>query len=190
MRWFQCAKEAVIGHLQDATDIGGLALIEEKIRLGRVRVNAVASVPESRGRPSVSRKSREERGCRPRRPARVANPLGCLRQFGEDFHLHGAQQGFARPEAQTGLQDVIWRKWQGCSKGDSFRTRFGSGKAKGRLREANPQRSFYTMHCSRQTASVREWHLATIQGDVSWRQLPSFVARFAVPPPRIRFAGL
>ena len=41
--------EAVVGHLEDAADVGGLALVEEEIGGGRVVVDAVAALEEVEG---------------------------------------------------------------------------------------------------------------------------------------------
>ena len=43
----------MVGHLEDAADVGGLALVEEEIGGGRVVVGAVAALEEVEGDESI-----------------------------------------------------------------------------------------------------------------------------------------
>ena len=58
MRLPQKRIEAVVGHLEDAADVGGLALVEEEIGGGRVGVGAVAALEEAEGDEGVEEVAR------------------------------------------------------------------------------------------------------------------------------------
>ena len=99
--------QALVGHLQHAADVGRLALVEEEIGLGRVVVDAVAALEEPEGDERVEEVAR---GARMQAEAggEFGERLGVFGEFGEDFHLDGAEQSLRGPEAEADLQNLVW----------------------------------------------------------------------------------
>jgi hypothetical protein len=105
----QLAPEGVqpgVGHLQDAADVGGLAPVEEVVRLGGVRVAAAVAPEQAEGHEGVEEVTGAARvqAQAPGQGRQVQRPAG---QLGEDAQFHGAEQGLGAPEAEAELQDVV-----------------------------------------------------------------------------------
>ncbi len=101
--------KALVGHLEDAADVGGLVFVEEEVGGGGVVVEAVAALEEVEGDEGVEEvvggagmeaEAGAELGERTRLPG----------ELGEDLHFDGAEEGFGGPEAEAYLQDVVG-KW-------------------------------------------------------------------------------
>jgi hypothetical protein len=100
------AVQALVGHLQYTADIGGLALVEEEIGLGRVGVDAVVALEETERNQRVEEVARGA-GMKPEAGAEFGEWFGVFSELGEDLHLHRAEEGFGGPEAEANLHDVV-----------------------------------------------------------------------------------
>src|SRR5207253_2269814 len=79
------AVQAVIGHLQDAADVRGLALVQEQVRAGRVAIDPVAALEE----PKCYQRVEEILGRAGVKAQPVPYCLAALRmpsELGEQFH--------------------------------------------------------------------------------------------------------
>src|SRR6266542_1945370 len=105
-----------VGHLEDATDVGGLGAIQEELCLGRIGIERAVAVEHAQGHKGVEEVSRAawmETQALPER-LKVERLLGELRKNAE---FDGAQQGLGAPEAEAELHDVVRCKFvtHGCS---------------------------------------------------------------------------
>ncbi len=82
--------EAVIGHLEHAADVGGLALVEEEIGRGRVVVDAVAALEEVERDESVEEVVRGA-GMQAEAGAEFGQGFGVFGELGEELHFDCAQ---------------------------------------------------------------------------------------------------
>ena len=96
----------LVGHLQQAADVGGLVLVEEEVGLGGVGVDAIVALEEVEGDEGI-----EEVGGGTRMKAEAAaefgEGFGVLGEFGEELHFDGAEQSFGGPEGEACLQDMV-----------------------------------------------------------------------------------
>ena len=105
--------QPAVGHLENATDIGWLALVEEKICAGRVVVATIASFEKFQRHERIEKiPGRSRMQVEPR-----LQSFKILRVFGkfcEEFHLDGAQKRLGSPESQAHLQDAIGLRLVHC----------------------------------------------------------------------------
>ena len=99
--------QAMVGHLEDAADVGRLLLVEKEAGLRRVRV-LIAGACEK-----AERDERVEEVAGPSRDAvasRLVIDVERLRTAGQlrkQAELDGAQQDLGRPERETGLKNPL-----------------------------------------------------------------------------------
>ena len=100
------AIQTVIAHFQDATDVGGLGLVEEDIGLWCVAIDAVRALEKTESHERI-----QEVASRSRVQSQAAlhgsEIARMLREVGEEFHFHGAEQCLGSPEGHAGLKDAI-----------------------------------------------------------------------------------
>ena len=84
MRLPQNGIEAVVGHLEHAANVGGLALVEEEVGGGRVVVDAVAALEEVEGDEGVEEVARGAR-MKAKAGAEFGRGFGVFGEFGEEL---------------------------------------------------------------------------------------------------------
>ena len=101
----------MVGHLEHAADVGGLALVEEEIGGGGVVVGAVAALEEAEGVEGV-----EKVACGARMKAEACAEFGLgfgvLGEFGEELEFDGAEQGFAAGMRPARQRDAVVSNFQ------------------------------------------------------------------------------
>jgi hypothetical protein len=101
--------EAVVAHLKDAADVGWLGFVEKQFGFRSVLIDSILALEKPHGDQGIE----EIRGA-PWMKSEPALQRGKVRgmpgQIGENFHFHGAQQGFRSPECHAGLKDAVGGK--------------------------------------------------------------------------------
>ncbi len=98
--------EAEVGHLKDAADVGGLALVEEEIGLGGVGVDACLPFEEAEGDESVEEVVRGA-GMQVEASAEGCEIRRALRELGEELHFDCAEEDLRGPEGEAGFEDAV-----------------------------------------------------------------------------------
>ena len=83
--------EALVCHLQNAADIGRLALVQKQVRRRRVAIVAILALQESQSDQRVEKVSGGTR-MKAKTSGQCMPFFGAAGKFGEHFHLHGAEQ--------------------------------------------------------------------------------------------------
>jgi predicted metal-dependent hydrolase len=96
----------MVGHLEDAADVRGLASIEKQVRLQRIAV-AVALAREEAERDERVEEVTRAALVQAQPAAECVEGLRAVRELGEHAHFDGAQQRLGRPERQAGLEDLL-----------------------------------------------------------------------------------
>ncbi len=98
--------EALVGHFENAADVGGLAAIEEEIGGRGIGVFAVLALQKAEGEKGVEEIA-SGAGMEAEATAEVFEGFGALREFGEEAHFDGTEEHFGRPEAEPNLENVL-----------------------------------------------------------------------------------
>ena len=101
--------EAMVGHFENAADIRRLGLVQEQVRLRRVRVPIAAAREKAERDERIEKITRRSRMQAETLAERIKR-LRTTRELAEHAELDGAQERLRRPEREPGLQD-FFRVW-------------------------------------------------------------------------------
>src|ERR1700757_1837558 len=97
-------EEALIRHLQHASHVGWLALVEESIARRCVGIATVLTLEKSESDEGIEEVARGA-GVQAEATGQRFQALRAFGEFGKDLHLNSAEQSFRGPEGQAGLQN-------------------------------------------------------------------------------------
>ena len=102
--------EPVVGHLQNAADVGRLLLVQKQGCLRRVAVDPVLPLEKPEGHEGVQKVTGSP-WMKPHASGQGGQVFRVLGKFSEELHLHCAEECLGCPEGHTYLQNPVRGEW-------------------------------------------------------------------------------